>query len=418
MKLFNFKNKEKRGLTATQINQVWKLLEGYNPIYTTYTGSLYEMTLIRSTIDIIANQCSKLNPKIDFGVKKYSNVKTMLTTKPNKIMTMQQFLYKLVTIYLAENNAYIVPIYDEYYEKIVGLYPVRGAGSEILMYNGEPFLKYKVDNKYFYEYYKNVGHLKRHYYDKEFIGTSNDALQSTMDLISTQEQGITAGIKSAATIRFLAKLNVVMNPESLKKEQERLKNDQLSVDNNNGVLIFDNKYSDVQKVDSKPFIVDKDQMEIIKSNVFDYFHVSENILQNKATEDEWNSFYEGCIEPIAIQIGEVLTNMLINSNDINSDKNITLESTKLQFASNSTKLQVSQQLFDRGILSTNQVMDIWQMPHVPDGDKRYIRKEYTDITELNKDLEGDDNNGANSDSGTKNSSSNGSDGNSQDTTKN
>ena len=46
------------------------------------------------------------------------------------------------------------------------------------------------------------------------------------------------------------------------------------------------------------------------------------------------------------------------------------------------KLEVSSQMFDRGILSTNDVMDIWQLPHVPDGDKRYIRKEYTEISQL------------------------------------
>lgn len=27
---------------------------------------------------------------------------------------------------------------------------------------------------------------------------------------------------------------------------------------------------------------------------------------------------------------------------------------------------------------------IWQLPHVPDGDKRYIRKEYTEISQLDQ----------------------------------
>lgn len=55
---------------------------------------------------------------------------------------------------------------------------------------------------------------------------------------------------------------------------------------------------------------------------------------------------------------------------------------RLQYMTNSDKLQVSSQMFDRGILSTNDVMDIWQLPHVPDGDKRYIRKEYAEISKL------------------------------------
>ena len=115
--------------------------------------------------------------------------------------------------------------------------------------------------------------------------------------------------------------------------------------------------------------------------------MSEEILQNTASEDQWNLFYEDVIEPIAIQISQVLTNMLIKEEDIKKGISVVLESTKLQFVSNNTKLQVSQQLFDRGILTINQVMDIWNLPRIKEedgGDKRYIRKEYTEVQNLDK----------------------------------
>jgi hypothetical protein len=51
---------------------------------------------------------------------------------------------------------------------------------------------------------------------------------------------------------------------------------------------------------------------------------------------------------------------------------------------NNDKLQVSSQMFDRGVLCLNDIMDIWGLPHVPDGDKRYIRKEYTEISQLDQ----------------------------------
>ena len=79
--------------------------------------------------------------------------------------------------------------------------------------------------------------------------------------------------------------------------------------------------------------------------------------------------------------------MIIKEKDIKAGINIVLESTKLQFVSNNTKLQVSQQLFDRGILTTDQVMDIWNLPRIGEangGDKRYIRKEYTEVNNLDK----------------------------------
>ena len=64
---------------------------------------------------------------------------------------------------------------------------------------------------------------------------------------------------------------------------------------------------------------------------------------------------------------------------------IVFSANRLQYASNTTKLQVSTQLFDRALLNRNSVMDIWNMPHVENGDKYYIRKEYTEVSELGKD---------------------------------
>jgi hypothetical protein len=63
---------------------------------------------------------------------------------------------------------------------------------------------------------------------------------------------------------------------------------------------------------------------------------------------------------------------------------ISWSSNRLQYATSNEKLQVSSQMFDRGILSLNMIMDIWNLPHVEDGDKRYIRKEYTEISQLDQ----------------------------------
>ena len=45
---------------------------------------------------------------------------------------------------------------------------------------------------------------------------------------------------------------------------------------------------------------------------------------------------------------------------------------------------ISTQLFDRGLLNRNGVMDVWNMAHVEGGEKYYIRKEYAEVSELGK----------------------------------
>ena len=368
------------------LTQAFKVINGYNPVFTTFNGGIYEMELTRSAINSIALHCSKLNPVIK-GNYKHKKLSKMLATRPNYLMTTQQFLQKLFTILLCENNAFIIPIYeDNTATEIVGFYPVRTKNAVIQTYQGIEYLIYEIDGKKYVIEYERVGHLRNHFYKKECFGDSNGALTPTMDLLHTQNEGIKEGIKNSASIRFLARLTNTIMPEHLKKERQALTEANLGADNNGGIMIFDNKYAEVKEISSTPFIVDSQQMEHIKNNVFNYFHISEAIIQNKAKEDEWNSFYEGMIEPLALQLGQVLTNMLMSQKDIEKGYGVIFESSRLQFASNQTKLNFVTQMFDRGQITTNQALAVFNLPPVDDGDKRYIRKEYTEVKNLDKDV--------------------------------
>ena len=386
--------KEKR--KVRYLTNSFKVINNYTPAFSTFNGGIYEMELTRSAINSIAIHCSKLNPVIN-GNYKHKKLSKLLGTKPNYLMTTQQFLQKLFTILLCENNAFIVPIYSDYTaSEIIGLYPIRSSGARIVNYEGIDYLVYKINQEKYVIEYEKVGHLRNHFYTKEYIGESNLPLMPTMDLLNTQNEGIKEGIKNSASIRFLARLTNTILPDHLKKERKALTEANLGSDNNGGIMIFDNKYAEVKEIDSKPFIVDAEQMNIIKNNVFNYFHISEKIIQNNANEDEWNAFYEGTIEPFAIQLGQVLTNMLMENKDIEKGFGVLFESAKLEFASNKTKLEFVTQMFDRGQITVNQSLSIFHLPPVKDGDKRYIRKEYTEVNNLDKEVLNNEQQGTNS----------------------
>ena len=147
------------------------------------------------------------------------------------------------------------------------------------------------------------------------------------------------------------------------------------------MLLFPNTYNEIHQMETKPFVIDSNNMAAIKANVFDYFGVNEDILQNKAFGDAWNAFYEGCIEPFAIQLSDVMTRMLFTFREQSQGNRIFAASNRLQYLSNADKLSVSTGLLDRGILSINDVREIWNLPPVEGGDRRIIRGEYYDANE-------------------------------------
>ena len=122
-------------------------------------------------------------------------------------------------------------------------------------------------------------------------------------------------------------------------------------------------------------------MKIIRENVFEYFNVNEDILQGKAYGDAWSGFYELAIESFSIQFSEVMTRMLFTLREQAQGNRVMATANRLQYLSNSEKLNVSSQMLDRGIMSINDVREIWNLPPVDGGDARIIRGEYYNADE-------------------------------------
>lgn len=370
------------GKKIKEMESYFKMLNGYSPTFTSFSGGVYEMDLTRTAINSFATHCSKLKPEITGSAHK--NLEKILQHKPNYFMDTTKFIKRIATYVAVEHTAFIVPIEDEY-GNLCGWYPIRAERCEVVEAAGRLYLRYLFSNGECAAIeFEKVGIMTDFEYTNDLFGEDNKTLKPTMQLIHTQNEGIINAVKNSANIRFLAKIANMIKPEDIKKERQRFTEENLSSDNDSGMIIYDNKFTDLKPVESKPFVPNALQTQQIQDNVCTHFGTNLDILQNKFNEDTWNAYYEGKIEPFAIQLSLVMTNMTFTQREIACGNAITFSANRLQYASNSTKLQVSTQLFDRALLNRNGVMDIWNMPHVEGGEKYYIRKEYTEVSELGK----------------------------------
>lgn len=373
--LFGKRPKEKQ-----QLQEAFKLLNGYNPHFTNFGGGVYESELIRAVINTRATHISKLRVEVQGAAK--PALQNKLKHGPNQFQTWSQFLYRLSTILDVHNTAFICPVYDEYGEPS-GIYAPLPTRCEIMQYDGVPYLRYEFTrgDRAAIEL-ANCGIMTKFQYSHDFFGESNHALYPTMDLIHIQNQGIKEGVKSAATYRFMAQLSNFAKAEDLANERKRFTEQNFSSEaEGGGMLLFPSTYSNIKQIDVKPWVVDADQMKVIRDGVFDYFGMNEDVLQGRAYGDAWTAYYETGIEPFAVQFSEVGTKMLFTLREQSQGNSITATANRLQYLSNSEKLNVSAQLLDRGIMSINDVRDIWNLPPVEGGDARPIRGEYYNADE-------------------------------------
>lgn len=364
-----------------QVNGYFRMLNGYTPVFTTYDGGVYEMELTRACIHTFANHCSKLQPNITGADLR--GLQRVLNTRPNPLMTGAQFLYKAATIYEAQNTCFIVPLLNRL-DTVVGYYPVNPLQTEVVEVSGEPWLRYTfLDGSKAALPLAMCGVLSKYLYKNDLVGEDNRAFNPTMQLLSTQNQGIAEGIKNSASFRFMATVSNFAKNADLAKERKDWVQKNLGGENG-GLALFPNTYTNVQQIQSSAKVVDPEQMKLIQDRAFYYFGTNESILKNKAVGDDWAAYYEGKIEPFALQLSQAMTCMTFTAKEIARENAVVWSANRLQYMTNADKLQVSSQMFDRGILSTNDVMDIWNLPHVTDGDKRYIRKEYIETSRLGK----------------------------------
>ena len=354
----------------------FKLLTAYEPVFTNHNGSIYESMLVRSAIEAKARHISKL--KIELQGEAQPNLKAKMRHAPNDWQTYPQFLARCSTILDCTNNLFIVPVQDQYLQTI-GFFPVLPERVKLVEDNkGKLWLRYTFRNSLSgIVEFDRCAYLNKHQYKSDFFGENNHALDSTMDLISIQDQGIKEAVKNSASYRFMARVSNFTAPEDLAEERQRFTRENLkSEDGNGGLLLFPNTYSDIKQLESTPYTADDKQMELIKNNVFDYFGINEDIIQGKATSDQLDAFFNSAIEPFAIALSEALSRAIYTERERSFGNHVYVNSNRLQYMSQTAKVTVAKELGDRGILTINEIRELFNYAPLPNGDVAYIRGEY------------------------------------------
>ena len=382
-KIFRPSKAKKSEDALKEAKTFFQTLTAYAPVFTNWGGAIYESEIVRAAIDARARHISKL--KVETVGTANPSLQAKLNLGPNQWQTWSQFMYRVSTILDVNNTAFIVPVFDERMI-ITGVFPVLPSMCTLVEYDGEIWLRYQFATGQFAAVeFRKCAILTKHQYHNDFFGDSNMPLRETMQLIHIQNQGIEEGVKNSATFRFMAQLANFSNSADIVKERERFTEANLSTDSKSGgFLLFPNTYKDIKQIDVKPYAIDADQMKQIRENVFNYFGVSEAVLQNSAKAEDLEAFFDGAIEPFSIQISEAMTKMLFSERERAQGSHIIASANRLQYMSTTQKVQMAKELGDRGAILIDEIRELFNFEPLPDGAGQVapIRGEYKATDEL------------------------------------
>lgn len=358
----------------------FEFLTKRNGVDIRYYNHAYENAIVRSAVETKAQHISKLKVELQGSAK--PKLKNRLRHYPNSFMTWPQFLARCSTILDLTNNLFIIPVKNENLETI-GFFPVLPEKVKLVEdKKGHYWLKYKFERgKYGAARFDECAYLVKHQYKSDLFGEDNDALRPTMDLIAVQEASIKNAVENSNNYRFIANVGNFTDPEDLAEERKRFTEYNLKGENTDGVLLFPNTYSDVKELTNKYYTVDTEQMSFIKENVFDYFGINEDVIQGKATSEQLDAFFNLAIEPFAIALSEALSRAIYTDDERAYGNHVYVNANRLQYMSVSEKVNMAQQLGDRGVLTINEIRELFNYAPIENGDVAVIRGEYYTVND-------------------------------------
>lgn len=376
----------RRKTEADGSGMAFQTLTAYQPAWRSWGGALYESELVRAATDAIARHAAKLSYKMEGTAR--PKLATATKSAPNPWMTWAQYIERCANIYTIENNLFIVPLLNDMGE-VTGFFPAVPSSCEVIGKGADPFLKFSfLGGESRSVRLSRVGLVVKHQFKDDFFGSSNSPLRDTMELTQMISQGIQEGVKNGATFRFMAQLNSKAFDEDLRKERNRFNEANLQ-GGAGGLLLYGMQMNNMQQIKQEGYKVDAEQMKLIQENVQSYFGVSLKVIQNEANGDELDAFFNGAIEPFAIKMSEAHSRMVFTQQELNGKNEIKFTANRLQYMNIGAKISMAQQLGDRGVLTIDEIRELFNYAPLPDGAGQYtpIRGEYKNVKDGGNDDE-------------------------------
>ena len=353
-----------------------------------YFGGLRENEIVGAIANAVASNVAKLTPQVIRKTAAGTTIKNdklsrLLEIRPNAENSTYDFLYKMASDLIYTSNAFAVVFFNDDCSEITSIQPITVTSHRIFEVDGVLYFKFiwEYDKKSYTVPYQFVIHIKGRYNRKRFLGTPPDAeLQNSTELLNVTYSGIKNVIRNSASLRGYLKYNNFIDEKELRQKVSEFQSAYMSSDNEGGIAGLDNTI-DFHEITQKPPAIPITQVNFFRENIYRYYGVNEKILNSTYTEAEWNSFYEGVIEPIAIQLSLEFTYKLFTEGERSFENKIVFTTNRLQYATLQTRNAVAKDLFDRGIISINEYREFMYLPQTEDGDVRMISLNYVKVDE-------------------------------------
>lgn len=359
----------------------YRMLNSYDNYFSPYDGNSYDDATVRTCIDTIARNAAKLkitHVRTQGGKSTPADgaLDSLLSTRPNEYMTSYDFIYKIVSQLYSYNNAFVYIKFGPA-GNILGLYPINYGDLQLVEYQQQLYCRFNfLQAGQITIPYTSIIHLRKHFNRADFFGESNERpLKSPLNILNSVKQGLENLVKNSTKLRGWVAVNGNVRPEEIDATSKDFSKKFLSTSNGTGIAVIDKKY-EYHQLTSDIQTADHTQMGFAREDIYRYFGLSESIITSTYTETEWTAFYQSVIEPLAVQMSQEFTAKLFTEREKGYGNEVKFISNRLEYASTQSKVAMVQVLQQTGLLTKNEMRNIFGFGAIPDGDVFLTKADY------------------------------------------
>ena len=333
-----------------------------------YASSMYNIPSVRTAIQTFAEIFSTI-PRYIERVDKEGHIEyfetaesRVINMRANHLQNATQFWVNLITALMLHSNVFVEPVFGQKSGKLEQLYVLPNDQFDFTLYQNRAtvtFLRigktYDMKDLIYLNRFSALGGGQ-----KNDLGLFETVIQALMEqAIAAADPNKPKAFIQAETgrqsqVRDEDKKGVMAGVGKNMEEQKK------------GLFYLDPQWK-ITPINWTENDVNRDLMQFIVNIVYNYFGITESIINNKATEIEYQLFVKNHIEPIARQVEQEFTNKIFTDREIEFGNRIELDTFSLSVSTLAAKTAFFNVAGRGGIANEDEQREMIGLPPIPGG---------------------------------------------------
>lgn len=333
-----------------------------------YASSIYDIPEVRTAIECFADIFSTI-PIYFERVDKNGHI-TYFETADSRVLTLQanplqssvQFWKEVVTRYMLDNNVFIEPIFDSGSGALKQVYVLPPENFAFDLSGDSARVRFMRSGK--------IHNMADLIYLNRFANISGGK-RNNLGLYETVLQSLAQqAINVAKPNKVRAFLSGKAGTSGVLKERDKvgtMEDFRLNMDNNvQGVSYLDGQWT-VTPVNWQENDVNRALMQFVINIAFNYFSMTQKIINNEMTELEGQFFIQNRMKPFAKQAEQAFTAKVFSKREIEFGNKIEFDTFALSVSTLSAKTALFSVGGRGGFINIDEGREFIGLPPLPDG---------------------------------------------------